>query len=272
MTHLSVNVNKLATLRNSRGKNRPNVAEFAEKILALGVAGITVHPRPDGRHIRTHDVEEIHALIRSWNHDNPDQQAEFNVEGFPSADFISLVARYRPHQVTLVPDPPDAITSNAGWDLERHEEFLTNTARELERLGIRVSLFVDPFTFTAEQEAALTRIHPGRIELYTEKYADAFATDSRSAVTSRYKIVAAIARKHGIGVNAGHDLSQENVGYLVTEIPWIDEVSIGHALFCEAIEQGLATSVRNYLHILNLNVPVASPSADVAAVFHAPRA
>ncbi len=271
MTRLSVNVNKLATLRNSRGKNRPDVTEFARKILELGVAGITVHPRPDGRHIRAADVAEIHGLITSWN-SKPEltEKAEFNVEGFPSAEYLDLVRRYIPHQATLVPDPPDALTSNAGWDLERHEEFLTPTVRGLKKLGIRVSLFVDPFTLSPAQERALERIAPDRIELYTEKFADAFTTDHRATITARYRIAAAIARNHGIGVNAGHDLSQENLAYLVSEIPWIEEVSIGHALFCEALEKGLAVTIRNYLNILDLNISPLTPMHD--SYLHSPRA
>lgn len=257
MTRLSVNVNKLATLRNSRGKNRPDVTDFSRKILEFGVAGITVHPRPDGRHIKAADVREIYGLITNWNKDKPAlDHAEFNVEGFPSADYLRMISEYVPHQATLVPDPPDALTSNAGWDLERHEEFLIATVKEIKKLRTRVSLFVDPFTLNAAQERALVRINPDRVELYTERFADAFPTSERSQITARYKIAAAIARKHGIGVNAGHDLSQENLAFLVQEIPWIEEVSIGHALFCEALEQGLSVTVHNYLHILNLNMPI----------------
>lgn len=271
MTRLSVNVNKLATLRNSRGKNRPDVTEFAEKILTYGVAGITVHPRPDGRHIRPADVAELHNLIRRWNasHATP---VELNIEGFPSPEYLGLLSQFPSAQATLVPDPPDALTSNAGWDLERHEDFLRATVTEIRKTGARISLFVDPFQFTPGQETALSRIGADRIELYTERYADAFSTPERPAVTARYKAAAAAARAQGVGVNAGHDLSQENLLFLVQEIPWIEEVSIGHALFCEAIEQGLAVTVRQYLHILDLQLSPPAMSLPDDANLHSSRA
>lgn len=269
MTQLSVNVNKLATLRNSRGKNRPNVSEFALKILELGVAGLTVHPRPDGRHIRPNDVADLHALSRRWKAER-DAKVEFNIEGFPSNDYLKLLERFPPDQATLVPDPPEALTSNAGWDLERHEEFLTGVTRDIQKTGARVSLFVDPFRFTPEQERALARIQPDRIELYTERYAEAFETAERTLVTEEYKAAATSARALGLGVNAGHDLSQENLLYLIQQIPWIEEVSIGHALFCEALEQGLATTIRRYLQILQQSTANVNSTDD--ADLHPPRA
>lgn len=247
MTQLSVNVNKLATLRNSRGKNLPDVLAFTGKILTLGVHGITVHPRPDQRHIRIQDVLDIRDLIASWK--DKGAQVEFNVEGYPSPSFLRLMNDVRPDQVTLVPDPPEALTSNAGWELEKNEEFLTKTVHELSRHS-RVSLFVEPARFHGSEPAALDRIRPQRIELYTEAYADSFGQPQGAEVLSQYKMVAEVAQRLKVGVNAGHDLNQKNLGALIKAIPWIDEVSIGHGLFCEALEQGMTTTIRHYQAIL----------------------
>jgi pyridoxine 5-phosphate synthase len=250
MTHLSVNVNKLATLRNSRGKNNPDVAALARKILSYGAHGITVHPRPDERHIRAADVPVLRDVVDSYNGPDHRHSVEFNVEGYPSEDFLRLVEKTRPHQATLVPDPPEAITSNAGWDLKTNQDFLAGVLSRLNAAGIRVSLFVEPAKFDGAQESALRTLKPGRIELYTEAYADAYTTALRDTVTRDYARVAKIAAGLGIGVNAGHDLSQENLRFLLQQIPQIKEVSIGHALICEALEQGLETTVRNYLAIV----------------------
>jgi pyridoxine 5-phosphate synthase len=247
MTQLSVNVNKLATLRNSRGKNLPNVLAFSEKILTLGAFGITVHPRPDERHIRLSDVYALKELLSTWQ--KKGAQVEFNVEGFPSPDFLKLMDKVRPDQCTLVPDPPEALTSNAGWDLQKNEAFLTPIVAALSKFT-RVSLFVEPARFTEPQRAALERIHPQRIELYTEAYTDAFATPLEAQVLATYKSAASQAKALKIGVNAGHDLNQQNLGPLLKAIPWISEVSIGHALFCEALEQGLTHTIRHYQAIL----------------------
>lgn len=251
MTQLSVNVNKLATLRNSREKNLPDVTALARKILAYGAHGITVHPRPDGRHIRLHDVASLADLLKRWNADNPANHLEYNIEGYPSDEFLSLIERTRPAQCTLVPDPPEALTSNAGWDLKKNEIQLARVLAQLRRSSVRISLFVDPAMFDEEQREALVRLRPDRIELYTEAYSDAFHRADRDAVTQGYVQVAKIARDAGIGVNAGHDLNQNNLGFLIAKIPWIDEVSIGHALICEALEQGLENTVRAYLKILH---------------------
>lgn len=248
MCRLSVNVNKLATLRNSRGKNNPDVAALSRRILGYGVRGLTVHPRPDGRHIRLSDVEQLHGLVAEWT--AAGDPVEFNIEGYPSADFMGLMKRFKPEQATLVPDPPEALTSNAGWDLANREPFLTDTVRDLQASHIRVSLFVDPFEFDAKQAQALAAIRPDRIELYTERFADSFGTGEQAAVTARYRDVALQARQMGIEVNAGHDLNQQNLSYLCEQIPFIKEVSIGHALICEALEQGLQTTIGNYLKIL----------------------
>jgi pyridoxine 5-phosphate synthase len=248
MTLLSVNVNKLATLRNSRGKNTPDVTALARKILTYGAHGITIHPRPDGRHIRTHDVRDLRNMIDQWNTEN--SRIEYNIEGYPSEDFLRLVEEARPDQATLVPDPPEAITSNAGWDLVKNFDFLKVVLARLKKAGIRASLFVEPAKFDGAQERALSELRPERIELYTEAYADAFPTNGRAEVTREYSRVSEFAQKHGIAVNAGHDLSQANLAYLLREVPMIAEVSIGHALICEALEQGLETTVRNYLAIV----------------------
>lgn len=248
MTYLSVNVNKLATLRNSREKNLPNVAAFAEKILTYGAHGITIHPRPDGRHIRNHDVWEIRDLIEKWNARGAN--VEFNIEGYPSPEFLRLIAEAKPHQATLVPDPPEALTSNAGWDLVSNESFLRQVLGEIRTERTRVSLFVEPDKFDAHQASALTRLQPERIELYTEAFSDAYPTPLRDKVTQNYVRVAEEAISKGIGINAGHDLNQKNLGFLLSQIPQIDEVSIGHALMCEALEDGMEQTIRAYLRIV----------------------
>jgi len=250
MTHLSVNVNKLATLRNSRGKNTPDVAAMARRILSYGAHGITVHPRPDERHIRAADVPVLRTVVDAYNGPEHKHSVEFNIEGYPSEDFLRLLEKNRPHQATLVPDPPDAITSNAGWDLSAHHEFLGKVLARLKTAGIRASLFVEPAKFDRAQENALRDLKPGRIELYTEAYADAFPGSRREEVTRDYARVANFAAELGIGVNAGHDLSQVNLRYLLQHVPQITEVSIGHALICEALEMGMETTIKNYLAIV----------------------
>ncbi|MGZ3722583.1 MAG: pyridoxine 5'-phosphate synthase [Bdellovibrionales bacterium] len=249
MTRLSVNVNKLATLRNSREKNLPDVTALAKKILSYGAHGITVHPRPDGRHIRLADVHDLHDLIARWNRAEADK-VEFNIEGYPSDDFLRLIDEVKPDQCTLVPDPPEALTSNAGWDAHRNEIELKRVIAQLKKSSVRVSLFIDPKTLDTSQEQALLRLKPDRIELYTEAFSDHFHQPSRDSVTEIYRRGSVFARDAGIGVNAGHDLNQDNLGFLISKIPWIDEVSIGHALICEALEQGLETTVHSYLKIL----------------------
>lgn len=250
MTRLSVNVNKLATLRNSRGKNTPDVARMAKRILEWGARGITVHPRPDGRHIRVDDVRVLGRLVHDWKRQH-DAEVEFNIEGYPSPDYIELIREMRPDQATLVPDPPEALTSNAGWDLLAQESLLTSVLKDLRHeANTRVSLFVDPAGFDDNQAAALSRLRPDRIELYTERFSDHFQSPDRDRVTEEYRRVSEIARNLGIGVNAGHDLNQDNLAFLVRRIPWIDEVSIGHALVCEALVDGFEKTVKNYLRIL----------------------
>jgi pyridoxine 5-phosphate synthase len=232
MTKLSVNINKIATLRNARSGNVPNVLTAAINCQLFGADGITVHPRPDERHIRYSDVLEIKPVITT----------EFNIEGYPSKEFISLVLSVKPDQVTLVPDPRDAITSNAGWDTLKNRIFLTEIVSEFIKAGIRTSLFVDTNPVNIEN-AALTLTD--RVELYTEPYASGFNENAIEAVEPFIK-AAEISRKAGLGINAGHDLNLENLRYFHQNIPWIEEVSIGHALISDALYLGLENTIQMY--------------------------
>ena len=241
MTRLSVNLNKVALLRNTRTLGIPSVTRAATIALDAGAQGITVHPRPDARHIRTGDVHALSALLRDY----PD--AEFNIEGNPFHAALDLVRTVRPHQFTLVPDEAAAFTSDHGWDLARDGERLQPVIRELKALGIRVSLFMDPVPGAIVVAA---RIGADRVELYTEPYAASFGTAGAADVLTRYVTAADAARRSGLGVNAGHDLNQQNLGALVAAIPHLAEVSIGHALIAEALEDGLAATVASYVRIL----------------------
>jgi pyridoxine 5-phosphate synthase len=232
MTQLSVNINKIATLRNARGSNVPNVAQVALDCERFGADGITVHPRPDERHIRRSDVYELRPLLHT----------EFNIEGFPSPDFIELVLDVKPHQVTLVPDTPEQITSNAGWDTRRNLTFLSDVVEVLKQAGIRTSIFVDANEEMVEYAA---RAGADRVELYTEPYATHYPHDAAAAVAP-FVAAARAARSAGMGLNAGHDLSLLNLHYLYQQIPWMDEVSIGHALVCDALYRGLEPTIHAY--------------------------
>ena len=232
MTKLSVNINKIATLRNARGGNVPNVLTAAINCQLFGADGITVHPRPDERHIKYSDVLDIKPLITT----------EFNIEGYPSKEFITLVLSVKPDQVTLVPDPHDAITSNAGWDTLKNRAFLTELVSEFRRGGIRVSLFVDTNPVNIEN-AVLTGTN--RVELYTEPYASGFSKNAVESIDPFIK-AAELARNAGLGVNAGHDLSLENLRYFFQNITWIEEVSIGHALISDALYLGLENTIQMY--------------------------
>lgn len=245
-------MNKIATLRNSRGKNLPNVASVAADILRFGAHGITVHPRPDARHIRFTDVAELSELVKTWNqeHSATPEPVEFNVEGYPDTDFLDLIFRIKPHQCTLVPDPPDALTSNAGWKVAKQADFLAPILQKLRAQSIRSSLFLDPLTWTDEDSRALLNLKPDRIELYTETFSDCFGTKKAPAVNERYQTVAAAAKAGGIGINAGHDLNLKNLASLIQLIPETDEVSIGHALVCESLYMGLEKTVDSYLRVL----------------------
>lgn len=232
MTKLSVNINKIATLRNARGGNIPNVLTAAINCQLFGADGITVHPRPDERHIRYHDVLEIKPIITT----------EFNIEGYPSQGFIALVLSVKPDQVTLVPDAHDAITSNAGWDTLKNRSFLTDIISAFRKEGIRTSLFVDTNPVNIEN-AALTGAD--RVELYTEPYAADFNHNAIGAVTP-FINAAEVARSIGLKVNAGHDLNLDNLRYFHQNIPWVEEVSIGHALISDALYLGLENTIQMY--------------------------
>lgn len=236
MTKLSVNINKVATIRNARGGNTPDVVKFALDCEQFGAQGITVHPRPDERHIRYADVFDLKPLLTE----------EFNIEGNPVPKFIELVQQVRPAQVTLVPDAEDAITSNAGWDTIRHEEFLRQVVADFKACGIRASLFVDPIPEMIRKAA---EIGADRVELYTEAYASHYAEDPAKAIEPYVK-AAEVARECGLGLNAGHDLSLENLAYFHQQIPWCDEVSIGHALISDALYLGIEETIHQYLACL----------------------
>ena len=233
MTKLSVNINKFATIRNARGGNMPDVTKAALDCEDFGAEGITVHPRPDERHIRYSDARIIRPLIRT----------EFNIEGNPIPSFVSLVSEVVPDQVTLVPDAHDAITSNAGWDTISNRSFLTEVCAEFKSKGIRTSIFIDPDPRMAE---AAAECGCDRIELYTESYARMYRVDREAAIMPFIKTAEA-ARGAGLGVNAGHDLNLENLEYFIRRIPWTAEVSIGHAIICDALYMGLEKTIQAYL-------------------------
>jgi pyridoxine 5-phosphate synthase len=232
MTNLSVNINKIATIRNARGGNTPDVRLAAINCQRFGADGITIHPRPDQRHIRYNDLLDIKPIITT----------EFNIEGYPSEEFIRLVISVKPDQVTLVPDSPEAITSNAGWDTVKNKSFLINVISEFKAAGIRTSIFVDTNPLNIEY-AALTGTD--RVELYTEPYAHDFAYNREKAVRP-FVEAATIARDSGLDLNAGHDLNLDNLRYFLSNIPWLKEVSIGHALISDALYFGLENTIQMY--------------------------
>ncbi len=236
MTKLSVNINKIATLRNARGSNNPDLLKAAMDIQRFGAEGITVHPRPDERHIRKTDVYELKKIVTT----------EFNIEGYPSKEFLQMIREIRPTQATLVPDPPDVLTSNAGWDTKKEKLFLVDCIDELHEMNVRVSLFLSP-----ENEMILHARDTGadRIELYTEDYARKFSSGPEKAIAP-YIIAAKFADETGMGLNAGHDLSLQNLKFFRQNIPSLLEVSIGHALICDALYYGLENTVQLYLRQL----------------------
>jgi pyridoxine 5-phosphate synthase len=236
MTRLSVNINKIATLRNARGGNNPDVIKTALDCERFGAEGITVHPRPDERHIRYSDVIELKKVVTT----------EFNIEGYPDERYLKLVRETKPAQATLVPDGPDAITSNAGWNTVKHKALLTDLIGTLKSYGVRVSVFVNPVTAMVEGAKA---IGADRIELYTEPYA-AHYHKNREAAVKPYVEAAKVAHQLGLGINAGHDLDLDNLKYLHDSIPHLDEVSIGHALICDALYLGLENTIQLYLRQL----------------------
>lgn len=236
MTNLSVNINKVATLRNARGENTPNVEDVAVACESFGADGITVHPRPDERHIKRADVIALRPLIKT----------EFNIEGYPSPEFIKLVLMIKPEQVTLVPDAPDAITSNAGWDVAANKEFLTEIVDQFREAGIRTSIFVGT-DINNIKEAAATGAD--RVELYTKPYADMFPNNPEEAVAPFVEASIA-AHKAGLGVNAGHDLNLANLKFFRERLPYLNEVSIGHAIISDALYLGLKEAIRQYKNCL----------------------
>ena len=231
-TRLSVNINKIATLRNARGENRPSLEEVARDCQRFRAEGITVHPRPDERHVRRADVFSLRPVVG----------VEFNIEGYPSPDFMDLVLKVRPEQVTLVPDAPDAVTSSAGWDVAPNMEFLTGIVERLKEAGIRSSIFVGTDLDNIRAAAATGT---DRIELYTKPYADEFPKNPEKAVAP-YVEASLTAHSLGLGINAGHDLNLENLGYFHKSLPRLHEVSIGHALICDALYLGLEETIRRY--------------------------
>lgn len=231
-TNLSVNINKVATLRNARGENTPDVSRVAVDIERFGADGITVHPRPDERHIRREDVFNLRPLIKT----------EFNIEGYPTPDFMNLVLKVKPEQVTLVPDAADALTSSAGWDVEPNLEFLTGIIDTLREAGIRSSIFVGTDCDNIRMAA---KTGADRVELYTKPYADEYPHDPEKAVAP-YVEASRAARKAGLGVNAGHDLNLENLRYFKEQVPFLNEVSIGHALIIDALYLGFPETIRRY--------------------------
>jgi pyridoxine 5-phosphate synthase len=236
-TKLSVNINKFATIRNARGGNNPDLVQVAKDCEAFGAEGITVHPRPDERHVRIADAYALKEIVTT----------EFNIEGYPSPEFISLIHDIKPEQVTLVPDPPNALTSNAGWDTIKYEDYLKSIIEDLKKSAGRVSIFL-----AANPDLLSTAKATGtdRIELYTEPYAIQYASDKTSAV-SPFKETAKLAGELGLGVNAGHDLNLENLNFLTSQIPELQEVSIGHALVCDALYHGLQNTIQMYLNQLD---------------------
>lgn len=238
MTRLSVNINKIATLRNARGGNNPNVVVTALKCEKFGAQGITVHPRPDERHITRKDVYDLRPLITT----------EFNIEGNPDERFIEIVRDVKPAQVTLVPDAPDQLTSNSGWDCVRNMQRLSELVRLFKEQGIRVSIFVDT---DLENIRAAAKTGADRVELYTEPYAREYGIDKEKAVAPFVR-AAEEAHKVGLGLNAGHDLSLVNLRYFAEKVPYLDEVSIGHALWCDALDLGMEETIKRYLECLNI--------------------
>jgi pyridoxine 5-phosphate synthase len=258
MTKLSVNINKLATLRNARGHNNPDLLEATEALIRFGAQGITVHPRPDERHIRKQDVLDLSQLLKGRK--LADGSAlEFNIEGFPDQTYMTLVESTLPAQATLVPDPPEAITSNAGWRV--HERFLElkPVLEKLRDLGVRSSIFIDPMDMDEVAFDALEKLKPDRIELYTENFARTQGTNKGKDVLSLYKLVGEEALVRKIDLNAGHDLDSTNLGTLVDALPKLKEVSIGHALVCDALYWGFEKTIQVYLDAIRSRRPIPGP-------------
>jgi pyridoxine 5-phosphate synthase len=236
MTRLSVNINKIATLRNARGGDNPSVVTVAKDCERFGAQGVTVHPRPDERHITTKDAYDLKEAVKT----------EYNIEGYPDERFMQLIKDIKPTQATLVPDPPNVLTSNAGWDTVKQYDFLKGVCQEITSLGVRVSIFIEPDNNLIEHAA---KLGANRIELYTEPYAANYAINKAKAIKP-FREASIFANECNLGVNAGHDLSLENLKYLKQELPYLDEVSIGHALISDALYLGLENTIQLYLRLL----------------------
>jgi pyridoxine 5-phosphate synthase len=237
MTQLSVNINKIATLRNARGGSNPNVVQVAKDCEQFGAQGITVHPRPDERHITKQDVYDLKGVVTT----------EFNIEGYPDDRFMKIIEEVRPVQATLVPDPPDVLTSNAGWDTIKNEKMLSEIIQQIKSLGVRTSIFIEPENKLMD---GAKKCGTDRVELYTEMYASAYHKNRDEAIKS-YKLSADYANSIGLGINAGHDLDLKNLKFLKQQLPYLEEVSIGHALVCDALYYGLENTIQMYLRELS---------------------
>ena len=237
MTQLSVNINKIATLRNARGGSNPNVVQVAKDCERFGAQGITVHPRPDERHITKQDVYDLKEVVTK----------EFNIEGYPDDRFMKIIEEIRPAQATLVPDPPNVLTSNAGWDTVKNEKLLADIISQIQSWGVRTSIFIEPEIKLMD---GAKKCGTDRVELYTEMYASGYHKDRDKAIRN-YEVSADHAHSIGLGINAGHDLDLKNLKYLKKQIPYLEEVSIGHALVCDALYYGLENTIQMYLRELN---------------------
>ncbi len=249
-TALSINVNKVALLRNTRHLNEPNVVRAALACLQAGAAGITVHPRPDERHIRAHDVHDLAALMREW------PNREYNIEGNPTQNLMDFIRATKPHQATFVPDSEDQFTSDHGWDIAANEAHLKALIAECHSLGVRVSLFMDPLPEAMQQAKA---VGADRVELYTETFASAFGTARQAEVTAQFAATAQAAVAQGLGVNAGHDLNLQNLAHFIVQVPQVQEVSIGHAFVGDALHMGFAEATAAYLNALAADHRAARP-------------
>ena len=245
MTALSINVNKFALIRNARGADMPNLVNISKKCIEYGADGITVHPRPDERHVKFSDLQELKNLTNNY------EQIEFNIEGYPSDDFIKRVIDVSPDQVTLVPDPPEALTSSFGWDCKKNKNFLTEVINKFRDNNIRVSIFINPSSKTLSN---LEIIKPDRVELYTYDYAKNYNENKNSAIKSYLEVTRYLKNEFpNISLNAGHDLNLDNLEYILENIPTIKEVSIGHALVCDSIDFGLKQTIEKYKNITQKN-------------------
>ncbi len=246
MTALSINVNKFALIRNARGADMPNLVDISKKCIEYGADGITVHPRPDERHVKFSDLQELKNLTNNY------EQIEFNIEGYPSNDFIKRVIDVSPDQITLVPDPPEALTSSFGWDCEKNKNFLTEVINKFRDNNIRVSIFINP---SSKNLSNLEIIKPDRVELYTYDYAKNYNENKNTAIKSYLEVTSYLKNKFpNISLNAGHDLNLNNLDYILHNIPEIKEVSIGHALVCDSIDFGLKETIEKYKNITKKNV------------------